>query len=312
VALSEAVGLARKSLPDSHGRIDLAQKIVIAGDVRLHVDGTATVGSASEAGTAYYVVGEACTCPDYERAPSHYCKHRLAHALLRRAQRLLEEHESRAWAGQDLEADASPLLPLPPTTADERLAHIPHSMPLKEPTMPEDPDGYIPEPAPQDAREAQALTPVVTPGDDLETALETWTIQRAIVQRFLKQQLVAGVDYYTLRFGKEESKPTLSKAGAEKVLSWLRWSASFAPDTGTWEMLGRPTDLVCYVCTLHTRGGEVVGEGRGARSIKKDNGDINKAIKMAEKSSMVSAVLRTGALSDCFTQDTDDQDLWRQ
>jgi hypothetical protein len=49
-----------------------------------------------------------------------------------------------------------------------------------------------------------------------------------------------------------------------------------------------------------------VGEGRGARSLKKDGGDVNKAIKMAEKSSMVSAVLRTGALSDVFTQDLED------
>lgn len=174
-------------------------------------------------------------------------------------------------------------------------------------------DGYIPEPDTDDAPVAvmdapvstRALTPMAQE-DDLEQALTRWTAQRQIVQRFLKHQLIAGTDYYQLRIGKGESKPSLSKAGAEKVLSWLKWSASFTPDTGTWEMLGRPTNLVCYVCHLHTRSGEVVGEGRGARSVTKDNGDINKAIKMAEKSSMVSAVLRTGALSDCFTQDLED------
>jgi len=34
--------------------------------------------------------------------------------------------------------------------------------------------------------------------------------------------------------------------------------------------------------------------------------DINKAIKMAQKSAQIDAVLRTGALSDAFTQDLED------
>jgi hypothetical protein len=173
---------------------------------------------------------------------------------------------------------------------------------------------YIPEPddlnTPVAVREAQAPVPALRPRtpqvDDLEAALQVWTSERAVVQRFLKQELRANVDYYTLKIGGKESKPSLSKAGAEKVLGWLKIQASFLPDTGTWEMLGRPQDLLCYVCTLRTRSGEIVGEGRGARSLKKDGGDVNKAIKMAEKSSMVSAVLRTGALSDVFTQDLED------
>ena len=151
-----------------------------------------------------------------------------------------------------------------------------------------------------------ALRPRTPQVDDLEAALAVWTTERAVVQRFLEQELKANIDYYTLRIGGKDSKPSLSKAGAEKVLGWLKIQASFMPDTGTWEMLGRPQDLVCYVCTLRTRSGEIVGEGRGARSLKKDNGDVNKAMKMAEKSAMVSAVLRTGALSDVFTQDLED------
>ena len=78
------------------------------------------------------------------------------------------------------------------------------------------------------------------------------------------------------------------------------------PDIGTWEMLGKPIDVVFYVCTLMTRNGEVVGEGRGARSLKKDGGDANKAIKMSEKSALIDAVLRTGALSEVYTQDIED------
>ena len=54
--------------------------------------------------------------------------------------------------------------------------------------------------------------------------------------------------------------------------------------------------------SLLTRTGEVVSEGRGAREVLKEK-DINKAIKMAQKSAQIDAVLRTGALSEAFTQD---------
>ena len=57
-------------------------------------------------------------------------------------------------------------------------------------------------------------------------------------------------------------------------------------------MLGSKDGLLCYTCTLMTRQGEVIGEGRGARSVTQDGGDINKAIKMATKSAQVDAVLR--------------------
>jgi hypothetical protein len=40
--------------------------------------------------------------------------------------------------------------------------------------------------------------------------------------------------------------------------------------------------------------------------VSQDNGDINKAVKMAQKSATIDAVLRTGALSEAFTQDLDE------
>ena len=51
----------------------------------------------------------------------------------------------------------------------------------------------------------------------------------------------------------------------------------------------------------------MVSEGRGAREVLKEK-DINKAIKMAQKSAQIDAVLRTGALSEAFTQDSNDDD----
>ena len=73
-------------------------------------------------------------------------------------------------------------------------------------------------------------------------------------------------------------------------------------------MLGKPTDHLLYICTLMTRQGEVVGEGRGSRCLKQDGGDTNKALKMSQKSALIDAVLRVGALSEVFTQDLQDDE----
>lgn len=312
-----------------NNRLNLAARLVYEEHVHPQSDGSFQVDGS---GGRTYRVGDSCSCPASQKSKSKWCKHLVAVALYVEWRRRLRPVAPAPVVLGTLRAGTAPLptdddigngfpvddetlpLPLPPTTVDERLRQATArtlAAASQEDRMPD--DGYIPEPDTDDAPVAvmdapvstRALTPMAQE-DDLEQALTRWTAQRQIVQRFLKHQLIAGTDYYQLRIGKGESKPSLSKAGAEKVLSWLKWSASFTPDTGTWEMLGRPTNLVCYVCHLHTRSGEVVGEGRGARSVTKDNGDINKAIKMAEKSSMVSAVLRTGALSDCFTQDLED------
>lgn len=285
-------------------RLKAAIELVCSGKVTEQPYGWNVAGSA----TPYQIPRATmqCPCKAALHGKSNVCKHRVAVELFTRVQ----------------QAYPQPTLGLPPVTAEERLAHgtlrdstalATHHTP-QEDRMPD--DDYIPEPATDHAPTAilepavapRTLTPVAPQVDDLEAALQVWTTQRAVVQRFLKQELRPNVDYYTIKIGGKESKPSLSKAGAEKVMGWLKIQASFTPDTGTWEMLGRPADLVAYVCTLRTRSGEIVGEGRGARSIKKDNGDINKAIKMAEKSACVSAVLRTGALSDVFTCDLEDLD----
>ena len=125
-------------------------------------------------------------------------------------------------------------------------------------------------------------------------------------QELSPEELKEGVDFYRLQVRGKDANPTLSKAGAEKFLGLFQLQASFAPDLLTWEMLGKPTDHVIYICTLRTRSGEIVGEGRGSRSLKKDSGDTNKAIKMSEKSALIDAVLSTGALSEVYTQDVED------
>jgi hypothetical protein len=216
---------------------------------------------------------------------------------------------------------SQPALPLGPATIEERLATAPlAAQEALGDDMPDDPDAYIPEPddAPVAVLEAPAAPPaprplpgpVLLPSLDartLEQSMQAWSAQRQVVKRFLQQELVEGTDYYTLRIKGRETKPALSKAGSEKFLALFQLHATFEQDTATWTMLGQPQGTLCYRCQLHTRSGEIVGEGRGARTIQQDGGDINKAVKMGEKSACVDAILRTGALSDVFTQDLDEQ-----
>jgi hypothetical protein len=135
--------------------------------------------------------------------------------------------------------------------------------------------------------------------------IATWHQRRALLTAYIQEHLQEGIDYYTLTLGGKVAKPSLSKAGSEKFLHVFQVHPCFRKDEETWEMLGRPPGVICYVCTLHTADGTCVGEGRGARDVGKEK-DINKAIKMAQKSAQIDAVLRTGALSDAFTQDLEE------
>jgi hypothetical protein len=83
-AVSAVAEKAKAALPDSHGRIDKAVALVLAGDVTLLGDGTARVASATDPQRTYIVNGS-CNCSDYDRAPDHQCKHRLAYGILRRS-----------------------------------------------------------------------------------------------------------------------------------------------------------------------------------------------------------------------------------
>jgi hypothetical protein len=90
-AVQEVADKAKTALPDSHGRIDSAVKIVLAGDVKLLIDGTAKVASQSNGTTTYFQVNGACTCKDFPKAPAQFCKHRLAFGIAKRATVLAKE-----------------------------------------------------------------------------------------------------------------------------------------------------------------------------------------------------------------------------
>jgi hypothetical protein len=87
-------GLAAKTLtriPALNGRVEKACALVLSGDVELHADGTALVGSLTDPTRAYQVTGSpaTCQCRDFDHAPEHLCCHRLAVGFTRKVQELL-------------------------------------------------------------------------------------------------------------------------------------------------------------------------------------------------------------------------------
>lgn len=138
---------------------------------------------------------------------------------------------------------------------------------------------------------------------------------RDILTKYIKEELKAGVDFGTIKIssksGKEyQSKPTLLKPGSEKFCAIMHLRPTFKKDDDTWEMSGRQNGVFCYVCSLVNEKGQIVGEGRGAADLKeKSNWTANNAIKIAQKRAQVDAVIRTGQLSDFFTQDIEDMNL---
>ena len=134
---------------------------------------------------------------------------------------------------------------------------------------------------------------------------------RKIVDEYIAANMVAGKDYGSIEVKKGSgimSKPSLLKPGSEKFCSLFKIRATFRRDEETVAMLGNTPGIIGYVCELVNSAGVVVGEGRG--TAKADpNGqdfDINKQVKIAQKRAQIDAVLRTGGLSDFFTQDMED------
>lgn len=165
------------------------------------------------------------------------------------------------------------------------------------------------------ANDEQGLTPISTPRniavipEELEKYIESEKKIRKIITAYIKSELKKGTDYGEIEIetksGKRyKSKPTLFKPGAEKFCAIMYLRPIFKKDEETYEMSGRPAGLFCYLCYLVNQHGETVGEGRGAANLReKINWTENNAIKIAEKRAQIDAVLRTGRLSDFFTQD---------
>src|SRR5262245_18768198 len=188
----------------------------------------------------------------------------------------------------------------------------------------------VPPPAPEAELTPRALLGGLAIDDPtaLSAELDRYTTVRGIFVDWLFSHLVAGIDYLLIhrkvgargnkqdcpdklnatgsRCDKCGGKATLAKPGSEKICGLLQLRATFRRDVETWEMLGSEPGVVALICELVGPSGVIVAEGRGARHRDQDFGDLNKCIKMVQKSSQVDSVLRCAGLSELFSQDIED------
>ena len=107
------------------------------------------------------------------------------------------------------------------------------------------------------------------------------------------------------------AKPSLYKPGAEFICDLMNLLALYSHDEDGWQQLGGVPGVFVMRCRLFPKGVEhlpqnMIGEGLGVRKVGQKGGDENNAIKMAQKSAMVAAVLNSFGLSDLFTQDAEE------
>lgn len=143
----------------------------------------------------------------------------------------------------------------------------------------------------------------------LEKNLEETSKKGKLMDKFIKESLKEGVDF-DKPFAAAVKK-TLLKPGSEKVCVLLNLMPVFRKDEETMVHLANDVrgSNVAFLCELvHRASGTKVAEGRGSAALTEPNikGNLNSAIKMAEKRAQMDATLRVAALSDRFTQDLED------
>jgi hypothetical protein len=113
-AVAEIAERAKQTLPEANGRVDKAVAIVLSGDVELFADGHAKVASQSNGTTVYHIVNGECTCKDFPKSPSGWCKHRIAAGLQKRAHALVQKKLSAGTNGKaEAPSQPAPTMPLP-------------------------------------------------------------------------------------------------------------------------------------------------------------------------------------------------------
>ena len=149
---------------------------------------------------------------------------------------------------------------------------------------------------------------IAASAEEFERTLALRSQNHAAIIAWCKKNLIEGVDFGSIQTKRGPSKPSLFKPGAEKVCSILGVTVHY-PNLSAYEQVvlsGRVIDAIVLRCELRNFHSRVVAEGVGARNVKQDFGDLNKSLKMAEKSAQIDATLRLAGLSDVFTQDLED------
>lgn len=152
------------------------------------------------------------------------------------------------------------------------------------------------------------ISPLDLPTEVFQQALDRRRENRAVLIKWIRQGLVENQDFGSIPTKRGPSKPSLWKSGAEKIIGLLNITAHFPSlaDIEKTVLTGLVPEYVVVRCELRNTQGVVLAEGSGARKLSQDYGDLNKALKMAEKSALINCVLKVGGLSDVFTQDLED------
>ncbi|MER2512395.1 MAG: hypothetical protein ABTQ25_08260, partial [Nitrosomonas ureae] len=175
---------------------------------------------------------------------------------------------------------------------------------------------------------AITVSPLDLPADHFSAGLERRKQNRHLLMEWLRTALVDGVDFGRIHVASKErcqfakqgrlkdctdpyhwSKPSLFKPGAEKITGMLGMTVHFPslPDYEKAVLSQTAITMILMRCELRDAQGRVVAEGVGARSLNQDYGDLNKSLKMVEKSAHMDATLRLAGLSEVFTQDVEDR-----
>jgi hypothetical protein len=173
---------------------------------------------------------------------------------------------------------------------------------------------------------AKAHSPALVDQDPIsfQAALAGAELNWETLLDWIRAHLVKDVDYGIIPAGPKASrKPSLWKPGAEKICGRLGWVADF-PDVVKYVdvvVTGAKLDQVLLRCYVMNSNGLKLGMGSGAhpctttqsvyegsadkrrKTGEQDVYDLNKAVKMAEKSAFIDAVLRSVGISAIFTQD---------
>jgi hypothetical protein len=184
-----------------------------------------------------------------------------------------------------------------------------------------------PAPVPENTSGREAALSIVggVSTEQLKQALVVQTEQRKLIQQFIQDNLVEGIDYgkiHVIDSCPDEkrqrgsckkdyhySKSILFKPGQEKIFSLFGITDELEKDQDAYDVLQVP-GMVAYKCVMY-RGTNKVGEGRGAATLAESQNKPNSCIKKAEKRARMDAVLSLG-FSAYFTQDLDDPDYKSQ
>ena len=175
---------------------------------------------------------------------------------------------------------------------------------IMTPGEPEEPEKNLP----AVRQKMEVSTPIDMEPAAFSAALDRRKANRKVLMDWIREALVEGTDFGSIQTKRGPSKKSLWKAGAEKICGMLNVTATF-PNLPAYEsacLAGVEIKSVLLRCELLNSSGALLGSGVGARTVKDDYGDLNKSLKMAQKSAHIDATLRMAGLSEVFTQDVGD------